>query len=110
MGALVTDVRELGPTPNLMTQGGALCQNTAAHKTPHLSLSLVTVLALVVLAASSYRYIYTINTSVCVSYQMVFDMPARSASDSCGPQTPHGYYTHESRLTTNNRVQQQGEH
>ena len=39
MGDLVTDVRELGPTPNLMTQGGALCQNTAAHKTPHLSLS-----------------------------------------------------------------------
>ena len=36
MGALVTDVRELGPTPNLMTQGGALCQNTAAHKTPQL--------------------------------------------------------------------------
>ena len=36
MGDLVTDVRELGPTPNLMTQGGALCQNTAAHKTPQL--------------------------------------------------------------------------
>ena len=40
MGALVTDVRELGPTPNLMTQGGALCQNTAAQKKHPISLSL----------------------------------------------------------------------
>ena len=44
--------------------------------------------------------LWSINTSVCVSYQMVFDMAARSACDSCGPQTPHGYYTHESRLRT----------